>query len=224
VQPEVHTEVPKAEDTMRLNPDGTITLLLDRCFCTITRSGEFAGQTFDVGWKTCPKCKGTGKRGNGKCRACTGESYEKWKKAGQIKDYDNVFATGVCPQCNGTLKVPTSYTAETPAWIVATIPVVMIGQDRDLSWGESHLGMASGFHNNSLGAVVDYGRRLKQLADGEMTIPEMTAKIRDEIIDDRVQLCKIITDRDTMRLAKTLVILMTRTGYSIVATDQEFPA
>src|SRR5215471_16186566 len=74
----------------------------------------------------CPKCKGTGRRGSGKCRACTSYSFDK-RPAGKVWDYSRVDSLKPCPGCNGDFERHEleTFCDTAPAAVVDALPIVV---------------------------------------------------------------------------------------------------
>lgn len=90
-------------------------------------------------------------------------------------------------------------------WDSAT--VVVVRQQRNLTWGEANMGLV-GFYSS-----VDYGRAWNS------TDETIIAAVKEHIVGRHgEQFCKF-TDRDTRRVGSFLLIMVTRQGYTPVVTD-----
>lgn len=148
----------------------------------------------------CDKCKGTGRRGSGRCRKCNrpGGYIDPDARPGKLvrADHDNPV---VCPVCHG------NYVDYEDDRLTDTISEELYDQlewqvmrtNRAMSWGEQYLG-------GDLGSCVDYGRHKKQ-TDEEL--------IEHEKNHSRPQATALV-DRNTMRFAKGIVIVTADQGYT----------
>lgn len=165
----------------------------------------------------CVKCKGTGRRGNGRCRECKRWN-ESWRAdrrpIGMVPDYKRPMPGGPCGSCDGTgevLATPTdTLPAETLADVLTVCPVRMYPANRELSWSEAHLGMLRGI--GTLWSCTDYGTAWNAyVADPDAALATIAAKVTT----DRVQACKL-TD-ETGLVVDHIGILLARDGYTVVA-------
>ena len=183
-----------------LYDSNTRTLTLDSTACT---GCKWEGATPRPGMQRvivsvpCPKCKGTGKRGNGYCLnyGCHGGTMR--------KPSDTEWET--CRKCGGTALQPETWCDSAPQEAVADIPVRVERQNRGISMNESLLGLGC------LWSCTDYGRAWDANDDDTL---------RDEIIKrlttERTQAIKIV-DRETGKLADEIVVVVSRGGYSLRA-------
>jgi len=198
---------------MLYDPDSR-TLTLERVDCRTcrsTRSDVPQGTRAVFATIPCPKCKGTGRRGNGQCRECKPYTFQPGRPAGQVIDYQTVAALEPCPTCDGH---PISaglenFTDNAPPEAIAALPLNVVRQERGNSWNESHLALGC------LWSCTDYGR-----ANG-MTDAQVAQSIRDDKALQRVQACKVVAPYQrgdtSARLADSLAIIVTRNGYSVRA-------
>jgi hypothetical protein len=139
-------------------------------------------------WKACTYCKGTGKRGNGKCSRCKyhrdsrhGSDYAPGYQPGMVPDYDNRYDGGVCESCEGSTLQPGDGNAwlepDMLALVMADVPIKATVSSAELSWMEQHLGHRreenEALSIRNLYTVVDHGTRFRQLqavvaADGDL--------------------------------------------------------
>jgi len=158
----------------------------------------------------CAKCKGTGKRGNGKCRACTSYSFDP-RPAGKVWDYSNVASLKPCPACKGDWQRATleSFCDKAPAEVIDALPIRVYRQDRSNSWNEEHLGLGC------LWSCTDYGRT----AAGNDA--EAIEEVRAGLAKHTTQATKIVKrfgrDATVAQVADALAIVITRNGYSVRA-------
>lgn len=153
----------------------TVTVGSTGCHCTTSRCGEFAGRQFAFPWVACAKCKGTGKRGNGKCRACAyhrpSEYGPKRERPGYfigaVPDYANPYDAGPCTVCDGSLLMAGDGNARMPADVLAAFhadtPFELTATTARHSWAEEHVGFRS-IDSDEVRAKAysvhsDYGRR-----------------------------------------------------------------
>lgn len=83
---------------------------------------------------------------------------------------------------------------------------IVVDRGHQLTWGESFLGLGS------LWTTTDYGR------GWESTDEAVIAGVRERLLTDRTQWCKVI-DRDSRVIADTLVIGLSLNGYAVRAAD-----
>ena len=122
------------------------------------------GTTSTKKWRECPKCKGTGKRGKGRCRNCNDRTayYGKELRPGYESYYDQEDRQP-CPYCKGHPEdyLPENWTDCLPdeVWLATQsmtdptkyfVPIKIIVLHSDQSWQEQHLG-------SGLYTIVDYG-------------------------------------------------------------------
>ena len=161
-------------------------------------------------WKHCVKCKGTGKRGRGRCRECNSrDSYYKEKRPGYVKWYDHDDLMP-CQVCNGNYK---DYAAETwmdtlPKEVFQDIAIELVRSGRAMTWAEQHLG--AGIYT-----TIDYG------AYKVMNDDELIAKVREGVARSHVQACKMVKSKDDLQFASGLAIVTGDQGYSVIPTWEE---
>ena len=174
----------------------TRTLTLDEKAC-LCRDGIEAGPI------RCIVCHGTGqgKRGgrNG-CKTCHG--------FGRI--YSREYNPVTCKRCNGTAKLREDWTDRISQEAVEALceNVVVYRTDRRNNWNENYLGMGSIYTSQ------DYGRAWEGTDEA----------IKRSVVKDLqwIQACKVMeaswgyaNSRDSVRLAKGLLIEVRRDGYSV---------
>lgn len=151
-----------------------------------------------AGKVTCNVCNGTGngkRGGKNKCRACI---------CGLGYNY-SMNNPVPCYRCkDGTIQE--TITDSVPNEIFRSLPITFKVQDREISWVENNLGVG-------VYSCVDYGVTFRNFAEN----PDNTSKIlTDEVYNQTgVQACKIARDDGT--LAKQIVVIINRGGYSVVA-------
>lgn len=156
------------------------------------------GTIWAEAYKPCPKCRGTGLKGRGKCRECNG--YQRPNQPnGTVADYTK---QKTCPHCNGkpeAFDIPdmTDYLQD-EIWQGLTFKVYR--DERPLSWNESHLGFGCVY------SCMDYGTAYKS-SDEE--IIEVVRKHTGH------QACKVVRDDGT--LADHVGIFIATGGYSVRA-------
>lgn len=190
---------------------------------------DFPGKRVDFPLIDCPKCKGTGRRGSGRCRNCKPLAYER-VPAGKMRDYANPFVVGECGQCHGTNVVPATMTDSLPGGVVRQIVEVTGGlrvhvREGDLTWGEAHLGYVADDGLSALWSSVDYGRtwgRLAAAAREERLTAELAAfkaELTERVATDRVQACKVATDDGVV--CRFVAVLVARNGYTVVGVKRD---
>lgn len=191
------------------------------CTCTYYSGAPFGpGRVVEFGHKPCGKCNGTGRRGNGQCRGCKVESYlTRTRPVGTVTDYDAPIDAGPHEVCGGTGVVAADHSDYVPKSLLPLlaelIPVRVYAADRELSAGESLLGMVPGGSDAwggvwGSGAVVDYGR---SWAAWHADPGAFGAKIAQEYFAESHQACSLIV-KGTGELIDHLGILLARGGYS----------
>lgn len=223
---------------MRTTTLNGLVLVLGDQECHMCRYSDFPGQRTRFHTKPCPKCKGTGRRGNGKCRNCVRE-YSLDPTPGQVTDLDRPYADGPCPYCDGKRHKPATITDYLPAdvlrTIVDTIGVRVVLRQGELSYGERLMGWLPGQSKLiALYSVQDYGRTFKRLSDAyqagdgdddqrvaqaRTAMAEVAAEIGEKIVaDTSTQACKLFTDDQV--LATEIIVWLARDGYSVVAVPR----
>ncbi len=204
--------------------------------CGTCSYGDFPGFRTAFPLVDCGKCKGTGKRGNGRCGTCNNprNDYMSSRTPGKVRDHANGYADGPCGTCNGARVVPaTMYDYLTPTAVVeviARMPIKVHVRPGELSWGEAHLGVfAPGDRSvNSVGSVVDYGRtwgKARTLAAENGTPGALHDALRDMLMTDYLgrdqggmQAIKFAS-RDGV-IAQGLYFLLARNGYSVITVNR----
>lgn len=220
--------------------DGVRLVLGDEACHWCDREG-FEGQAVKFRDKECPKCKGTGRRGNGRCRNCK-DYAESWRRdalpAGRVPDYEAPYAVGPCAQCDGkrykAMRSDSYLSTEIMREIVDTIGVRVITRTGDMSWGEQHLGMiadGNGGAHSALWSSVDYGRTWDRMitagapigdddttearkARVEAEIDVWRGEMIEKIAAERTQACKVSFEHDV--LGSTILLLLSRQGYTVI--------
>jgi len=189
--------------------------------------GQPVGHRVEFTADTCPKCKGTGKRGNGNCRHCS-DTHHRYKKswvAGMVKVIDQAHAVdaGPCDTCDATGKVTTNrhnyMPPEVTQAILATMPVTIFLRVQTI--GEQLFGtdpllwQVEGI--TSLGGITDYGRRWNELqaarTNGTLNAFEaaLIADIRANV--NTRQILTLVTEDD--HLIAHLGVYLGSNGYSV---------
>lgn len=162
-------------------------------------------------WKMCTKCKGTGKRGSGRCRECNPREYygASAKRPGQVLWYDHDDPMP-CTACDGNFKdfKAENYTDNLPSSVFTEIPIKVLRSTRPMSWQEQHLG--AGVYT-----IIDYGAH-KKVEDGNLI-----DQVRTSLMTSHVQACKMVKSKDDMTFATELYIVTGDQGYSVVPTWEE---
>lgn len=210
------------------------------CFCTVSRDGEFAGRTFGFPWVACDKCKGTGKRGNGKCRACAywRDAYNRTPgyTVGMVPDYATPLDMGVCGQCDGTTLVVGDGnawpSAEFMADVLSQVTFEVTATGARHTWVESHIGLSRVDTDTVVGkaytVIGDYGRRWGELVKArEETDAVFTAVIesireeaRDHVTNDRKSICNWAVSRgrgETWLMPHRIIAMVSPDGMRIMA-------
>lgn len=156
-------------------------------------------------FKVCPKCHGTGKRGNGRCRNCNDRNgyygmNREDLKPGYVLYFDHEDRV-ICELCDGKWE---GFAEE--SWTdpidVSFLPMFVIRKEnRPMSWGEQYIGVG-------LGSCVDYGRHKNQTDD------QLIAHERPNLT--HVQACKIVRAKDNLEICEAVVIVTGDQGYSLV--------
>lgn len=165
-------------------------------------------------YRTATAVKGARTRGTAQTCLCGGTG--RWRSVPVVRD---------CYGCNGTGNVPMwdadvdpvvpqellSTTAATQFMIdwLHSATVYVLRQDRAATWGEYHLGA-----DGAMFTVTDYGRTW------ELTNKQIADKVAQQLLErtSRPSFSKL-ADKDTHRVGTTLLILVTRGGYSPMVAD-----
>lgn len=152
-------------------------------------------------WNICPKCKGTGKRGNGRCMNCNDKNgyYIAGPIPGHVMEYDHDKRVP-CRSCNG-VHFQTEVENYTDRVDVSFLPVEVLRSRREQSWAESYLG--AGVYT-----VVDYGRN-QTMSDEELIAP-VVKELKS------VQASKVVKNKDDLQLCDKIVIITAAGGYSAI--------
>jgi hypothetical protein len=191
---------------------GIVTIGQVECRCVSFRSDCKPGRRYRFPWVPCKPCKGTGKRGNGKCSKC---SYHRpWGNephrdplwtVGHVPDYGTPVDDGPCQTCDGTLTMAGDGNARLPEDIRAAFyqaaPVEILATTQEFTRLESVLGITivddPGMGVASYGSLLDYGRRWEAMrtaykAGGETWaahVAALTAELAPSLQDDRRNVC-----------------------------------
>jgi hypothetical protein len=196
---------------MHVDPT-TRKVILGKKDCNCTRDSRLEpGTVIDrFGYKPCSKCKGTGKRGNGRCRECNQRdgyfSPQAPRNPGFVPDYGS-YTTKVCPTCNGSWHnaLDENLTDTLPTEYLADIPVsVRRRPDRPISFNEAHIGAGTVY------SIVDYGEH-RDKPDEWLIDKVRHAMLHEGFVSQ--QACKY-TNRDTMKLCDEIVIVTSNQGFS----------
>jgi hypothetical protein len=210
----------------------TVTVGATDCTCVTWRGGEMPGRRYEFPWIACVKCKGTGKRGNGKCRECKYHRPSEYGTPrerpgyfiGAVPDYANPYDAGPCGQCDGTLKVPGDGNARMPADVLAAFladtPVSVLATDARHSWAEYNLGHlridAPEVRAKAYMVSTDYGQRwavlVKAKADGRLdeAVEDLRLEVEAMVAKDSKSVCNWALDRAGPRDAGEVWELPTR--------------
>lgn len=216
----------------------------DACRAAHEYWGQPRGHRVNWHGKTCDKCKGTGRRGSGRCRACNGDAWSNREYgAGMVRDMDAPYDAGPCDTCDATgVRMATRYDylpVGTVSAILDTIgddDIRIITGDRQTS-GEALFGVVtftpekSGFTN--MWGVTDYGRTWGPLRDAAMidkadreaggdgvgalraAIDTLKATIREAILGHSPMQATLMTLPDE-RVIDTIVVRVTPQGYTLM--------
>lgn len=152
-------------------------------------------------WELCEKCKGTGKRGNGRCRNCNDrDGYYPWGKIpGHVVKYDHNKRVK-CRTCDGV-----HHNTQAENWTddvdVSFLPVEVLRTRRVQDWVESHIG--AGVYT-----IIDYGRH-KTMSDEEIIAP-VVKELKD------VQACKVVNNKEELRICDKIIVITADGGYSAI--------
>lgn len=150
-------------------------------------------------WAECSKCKGTGRRGRGDCRAC--DSFRTGYRPHMIGEYrpglvidlNKPTDGGPCPKCQGTMITGAReggwgnapLPADLAQVIVADTPVLVTASTEGMTWGEQHMGFGQADSDElsmtCMMSLVDYGRRWAEI--GKLPVGERwprVEQVRDE--------------------------------------------
>jgi hypothetical protein len=196
---------------MRVDENNIVILEKKNCYCSRDSRLE-PGTVIDrFKPKLCPKCKGTGRRGNGRCRNCNNRdeyfSHNFPRTPGYVADYQN-FTTKVCSTCKGNWEnaLDENLTDTLSGDYLSKIPIrVMRRPERSQTFNEAHLGIGTIY------SITDYGKHKNYHESW------IISKIRDSIVNDGFvsrQACKY-TDRDTMKLCDEILVITNNNGYSV---------
>lgn len=156
----------------------------------------------------CPKCHGTGKRGNGRCRNCN-ERNGYWsntfpRNPGYVANYEK-WTIKTCPHCNGNWQNfdDENLTDTLDAKYLLDIPMRVVRKpNRPITFNESHLGFGTIY------SVVDYGR------SRDWEDEQYFEAVRKDFGGFPSNQATKFTDRNTMRLCDEIVIVTSDQGFS----------
>lgn len=150
-------------------------------------------------WRKCEKCKGTGKRGNGRCRNCTSFG----NNPGLVRFYDHDDRE-TCDQCAGNY-VDLREESLFDSVDATVLPIRVVRNDnRARSWNEEHLGFGSIY------TVTDYNRHKNQ-TDEELIASESKGHSLNH-----VQAIKLVRSKDNPVLCDEIVIETGDGGYRVM--------
>lgn len=159
-------------------------------------------------YNLCPKCKGTGKRGNGRCRECNDRNgyYSRVapRRPGYVPDYSRIADIETCPTCGGNPHnaMQENLTDRIDLDIIRALPFEVLHADaRRQTFNEAYLGIGTVY------SVTDYGRYRNET--DEQIIEHVKSGLNP-------QACNY-ADRETHELCKKIVILTSNNGYSAYA-------
>ena len=172
-------------------------MILERKDCHWCDHGKRPSKKF----KECPKCHGTGKRGNGRCRNCNDRNGyygpgQEDRKPGYVLWYDHDDKV-ICERCSGNWE---GFDAEnyTDNIDISHLPIeVQHHSDKVLSWSSAHIG-------NGVYTIVDYGRHKNQ------TDEQIIEEVREEL--HRIQACWVVKSKDDLTLCDKIIIHTTNDG------------
>jgi hypothetical protein len=176
--------------------------------CTSCKYHDPQGKQRKMKWRVCEKCKGTGRRGNGKCRNCNHSSYSFADvNPGYVKFYDDTDLEA-CKKCGGDYKdrENENLSDNLPVHIWHDVPIVVGGsKQRPMSAGEQLFG--AGVYT-----VIDYGRHKAS------TDEELIAYMRTELVTGKtkVQATKAVRSKDDLTFCSGLAIMRADQGFSVI--------
>lgn len=193
-------------------------------------STEKPGFTKKFSFKICEKCKGSGKRGNGKCRNCSDDYHEsqrttyndKWELVpsnrhyppkGYVWDYSN-FEWIQCESCQGAGKGSKEgdISDYLPAEIMATFDVKVYGTGtREASWNEQHLGHGCLYSTSGLSwkfttVEAELNNVKQRILNGTQA-----CKVAEQLLDESGKRLPVA------RLADHIGVFLNDQGYSVRA-------
>lgn len=174
--------------------------------CTACHYGT-PGKQAKKKWKVCPKCKGTGRRGNGKCRNCTPSYFGAEHIRGHVTFYDHEDLEA-CSKCGGNYhnREQESYTDNLPTSVWWGIPIEVMGS------GTRRMSAAEQLFGAGVYTIIDYGRHKSQSDD------DLIEYIRDQLNTGKtkVQASKCVRSKDDLTFCSGLAILRADQGFSVV--------
>lgn len=186
--------------------------------------GIQVGHRVRFGSTPCTKCNGTGKRGSGQCGTCNRRGAYRSPDAppvGRVRDLNQPIDDGPCPLCDATGKekataydyVPKSDMVE----IMTVMPVRVVRAGRDLTYGETLLGVlldgSIGDEYRVIYTCADYGTAWGQLRDGDPAT--VIARVRTSMYDTGHQAINIATQDG--RVADAVTVAVSANGYTVLA-------
>jgi hypothetical protein len=188
--------------------DGVV--VLEAKDCTACKFRDTPGKQPKLKWHTCPKCKGTGKRGNGKCRECNSKYPGDGANPGYVKfwDHDDLEA---CAKCGGDYhnREVEGVTDNLPTHVWANVPIVVRGSiSRPMTTAEQLFG--AGIYT-----IIDYGAHKVKTDD------ELIEYVRFELDSgkNKVQASKVVKSagRDLdLTFCSGLAIIRADQGFSVI--------
>lgn len=183
-------------------------VVLESKDCTACKYHDPPGKQRKMKWRTCEKCKGTGRRGNGKCRNCNSASYSfAVTNPGYVKFYDDNDLEP-CAKCGGDYadREMEDLSDNLPATIWLNVPITVGGSNsRVMSTGENLFG-------TGVYTIIDYGRHKRSTDD------ELIEYMRKELVSGKtkVQATKTVRSHDDLTFCSGLCILRADQGFSVV--------
>lgn len=194
------------------------------CFYGYEQWGIPLGHVVRFGTIECDACKGTGRRGSGRCSKCNSprDAWRSGRTAGRVEHVSRETAinAGRHPECAGTGYVPADRYDYAPreiiAAIVANIPIML--SMREQTWSESFLG----FHptvtetpgiTGALASITDHGRRWQagrnavRQGDSDRWMADYRCDIRTIIAADSSRQMKPFVDTDSYAIGGILAFI-----------------
>ena len=184
-------------------------VVLESKNCTACQYHDPPGKQRKMKWRVCEKCKGTGRRGNGKCRNCNHSTYSFADvNPGYVKFYDDADLE-VCRKCGGDYlnREMENLSDNLPATIWLDVPIVVspVTLNRQMTASEQLFG--AGIYT-----IIDYGRHKASSDD------ELIEHMRKELVSGktRVQATKTVRSKDDLTFCSGLAIMRADQGFSVV--------
>ena len=182
-------------------------VVLESKDCTACQYHDPPGKQRKMKWRVCEKCKGTGRRGNGRCRNCNAKYPGDGANPGFVKFYDDTDLEA-CRKCGGDYKdrEQENLSDNLPVTIWLDVPITVGGSNqRGMGIGEQLFGVG-------IYTVIDYGRHKASTDD------ELIEYMRKELVTGktRVQAIKTVRSRDDLTFCSGCAILRADQGFSVV--------